>query len=64
MTIKELKKGDYFTRKEIDEPSEHQVFVRGDYDRETKKYECHYWDDVNRTIWLKGSTPAFTGFTF
>lgn len=64
MTIKELKKGDWFTRKDIAEPNENQVFIRGAYDSETKKYECSRFSDVNDTIWLKGSALAFTGFTF
>lgn len=64
MKIKDLKKGDFFTRKAIDNPTEHQVFIRGEYDRESKKYECSRFDDVNDTIFLKGTTVAHTGFTF
>ncbi len=63
-TIKEVKKGEFFTRKEIDEPNEHQVFIRGSYDRETKKYECQRFDDINDFIYLKAHTPVYTGFTF
>lgn len=64
MTLKELKKGAFFTRKPVAEPTEHQVFIRGDYDRETKKYECSRFDDVNDTILLKGRTTVYTEFVF
>lgn len=64
MTLKELKKGEYFTRKDIEFPKDTQVFVRGDYDRSTKKYECHRFSDINDTIYLKGSTNVFTDMTF
>ena len=64
MTLKEVKKGDFFTRKPIDEPTEKQVFIRGDYDRESKKYECTRFDDINRVIYLKGTTEVYTDFTF
>lgn len=64
MTLKEVKKGDFFTRKQIDNPKEEQVFIRGEYDRETKKYECFRFSDVNDTIFLKGSTTVYTDFIF
>ena len=64
MTIKELKKGQFFTKKAIDNPTETQVFIRGDYDREQKKYECVRFDDCNRFCYLKGNTEIFTDFTF
>ena len=47
-TVRDLKKGDWFTKKEINEPKESQVWVRGEYDRESKKYICYRWDDINR----------------
>lgn len=40
MTVKQLKQGEYFTRKPIAEPKENQVYIRGEYDRSTKKYIC------------------------
>lgn len=64
MTIRELKKGDLFTLKPIDEPKASQVWVRGEYDRSTKRYSVTSWDDVNRERFLKGSHEAFTEFTF
>lgn len=64
MTIKELKKGEFFTRKPIENPTERQVFIRGEYDREQKKYECMRFDDCSAAVYLKGSAAVYTEFTF
>jgi len=62
--IKDLKKGDFFTKRSIDEPREDQVWVRGDYDRSSRRYECCRFDDVNTTCFLIGGRQVFTDFTF
>lgn len=64
MKIKELKKGDWFTKKEVEFPSESQVWVRGGYDRTEKKYECYCFGDVNRTTFINGSKEVYVGFSF
>lgn len=64
MIIKQLKKGDFFTRRPIQNPSEHQVFIRGDFDRSSKKYECCRFDDSSDVILLSGSKEVFTDFIF
>lgn len=64
MTIKELKKGEFFTRKPVQFPKESQVLVRGDYNYSTRKYSCYHWDDICHVIELKGSTEIFTEFVF
>lgn len=64
MTIKELKKGDYFTLKEIEYPKDSQVYVRGEYDRSARAYECYKFSDVNSFRSFKGSKTVFTDFTF
>ena len=64
MKLRELKKGDYFTKKVIDEPTEKQVWIRGDYIRSIKKYECSRFDDINTVCLLKGDREIFTDFTF
>lgn len=64
MTIKELKRGEFFTKKPIEYPTESQVWVRGDYDRASKKYECYRWDDVNHTCLIKATTQVFTDLVF
>ena len=36
--IKDLKRGNYFTFKDVDFPNDSQVWVRDEYDRESRKY--------------------------
>ena len=62
--LRTLKKGELFTRKDIPHPKESQVFTRGEYDRESRKYECGRWSDVSDAIYLKGETLVYTEFTF
>lgn len=66
MKIKDLKKGDYFTRKQLThidtKPS--QVYIRGDYDQSTKKYWCHKWDDISSGMEFKGDTEVYQDFIF
>ena len=64
MTIKELKKGDYFTLKPIDEPSEAQVWIRGEYDRGSRTYSIINFADMNKERFVKGSRAAFVDMTF
>lgn len=64
MKVKDLKKGEYFTLKSIEEPKENQVWVRGDYDRSTKTYSATNFSDMNRERFFKGNKEVFVGFTF
>ena len=64
MKLKELKRGEYFTKKSIEFPNEKQVFVRGEYDRELKKYECYRFSDINDYVYISGSKEVFTEFVF
>lgn len=64
MTLKDLKTGEYFTLKPIENPTEKQVFIRGEYDRTEKKYECGRFDDISYTRYLSGKTEVYTDFTF
>lgn len=64
MKIKELKKGDFFTKKELDAPKDSQVWIRGDYDRSSKRYERQRFDDACSFCYLPGTKEVFTGFTF
>jgi uncharacterized alpha/beta hydrolase family protein len=64
MTIKDIKKGDYFTLKEIAEPKESQVYIKGDYDKSSKTYSCIKFSDVKSERFIKGDKVVFTGFTF
>lgn len=63
-TLSKLKKGEWFTLKAIESPNEHQVYVKGEYDRSDKKYSVCHWDDINSERFLKGTTTVYVGFTF
>lgn len=58
--IKDVKKGDYFRRK----PDAKTTYIRGQYDRTEKDYSCIDDMDMNREIFLKGSTKVWVGFTY
>ena len=64
MKIKEMRKGAFFTKKLIDEPKESQVWIRGDYDRSQRKYECQRFDDSNKFCYLDGDREVYTEPTF
>ena len=64
MKIYDLKKGDFFTLRPIEEPKESQVWIRGEYDRSEKRYECQRFDDINTFCYLPGNKEVYTGFTF
>lgn len=64
MKIRELKKGDFFTKKPIPNPKDSQVWIRGDYDRAQHKYECQRFDDANEFCYLPGDKDVCIGFTF
>ena len=64
MKISELKKGDFFTKKPTENPTDSQVWIRGDYVRSEKKYECQRFDDISAFCYLPGNKEVFTGFTF
>ena len=64
MKLKDLKKGDYFTLKDITEPKENQVWIRDDYDHASKKYMCMRFNDINDSRLVAGDKGVYTEFTF
>lgn len=64
MKVKDLKQGEFFTLKEIAEPTDSQVWVRGCYDRSEKAYICHNFGDVNRCRSFKADRSVFNDFVF
>ena len=62
--IKELKKGDFFTLRDIQYPTSSQVYVRGDYIREVKKYSCYKFNDINAERLFLGDKLVFADFIF
>lgn len=57
--IKELKKGEYFTLKEIEYPEEKQVWVRDEYDHSEKAYMIHNFADTCKWKYLKGNKKVY-----
>ena len=57
--VKELKHGEYFTLKEIEEPKESQVWVRDDYDPAEKEFICYNFADTSKWKYLKGDKKVF-----
>jgi hypothetical protein len=66
MQLKELKHGDYFTRKPLNnkEAKPSQVYIKQDYDHSSKKYLCQKWDDISKCIELNGNTEVYQDFIF
>ena len=64
MKLKDVKKGDYFTLKPIESPTENQVYIKGDYDRSEKKYCCIKFSDISMSRSIVGNKEVFTDFTF
>lgn len=63
-TIKQLRKGDFFTLKPYGEVKECNVWIRGDYDRSSKTYECYKFSDVNHIHFFKPNRFVYTDFIF
>ena len=62
--IRELKFGEWFTLKPIAEPNDNQVYIRRDYDRTERKYECGRCDDISYSRLLKGDRIVYTDFVY
>ena len=63
-TLKQIKNGEWFTLKPIEEPKDSQVYIKEDYERSEKKYWCSKWSDICAGRYLKGSTVVYVDFTF
>ena len=66
MKLKDLKHGDYFTRKPLGnkEATPSQVYIKQDYDHSSKKYWCQKWNDISKGMELKGDTEVYQDFIF
>lgn len=66
MKLKQLKKGDFFTLKPMNgkEAEAKDIFLKLDYDRSLKKYECQAFSDICYWKYLKPETEVYTDFTF
>ena len=61
MTIKQIKKGEFFRLSESDNAP---VWVKGYYVRSERKFEAYRWDDTNHETFLKGDKKVFVDFEF
>lgn len=55
--VKDLRAGQMF--KMVDNENA-PTWIKGYYDRTTKKYECYKYDDTNHEQFLKGTREVFT----
>lgn len=62
--VSQLKKGEYFTFKDYVVPLDTFVWVRGEYNRSSKRYMCHKLFDVNTITLLEGDRAVYTDFYF
>lgn len=58
--IRSTSKGEYIKRTETAQT----VYVRGDYIRERKAFECYAFDDICKVIYIKADKPVYVDFTF
>ncbi len=58
--LKDVKPGDYFKRK----ADARAVYIKEHYCRSDKVYCCSDTDNINREVFLKGTTKVFIDFTF
>lgn len=59
--LKDLKQGELFRIYGMDTGL---VYIRGEYDRTQRKYECSLFDDIGRCRYFKGDKLVYVGFTF
>lgn len=62
--LKDVKNGDYFTLRPVEEPKDSQVYVRGDYCREEKKYEVYKFANIGDFRLLRGDRIVYVDFIF
>ena len=62
--LRSLKKGDWFTIKPIAYPSDNQVYIKDDYDREEKKFLCGRCDDISYSRYFPGNKLVYTDFIY
>ena len=62
--LKDLKLGTWFIKNPIEYPQACSVWIRGEYDRSTKKYLCTKWGDINFSALISGNTLVYDDFIF
>ena len=64
VSIKEVKRGEFFTLKPSPFPKESQVYVRGEYDRSARRYDCGKFSDISMSRLFSGRTMVYIDFIF
>lgn len=64
VAVRNVKKGEFFTKKAISNPAPHQVWVRGKYDRKLKRYMIYNFADVCYDGTMPADREVFTDFIF
>lgn len=66
MKLKDLKKGDFFTLKSHGEKhvTDSQVYIKGEFDRTEKKYDCGRCDDISYSRYFDGNKTVYTDFVY
>lgn len=54
MTVKEVKKGEYIHLLNKDNTPQKKVWIRGEYDRSSQRYELQNYWDINDFKYVKG----------
>lgn len=63
--VRDLKKGELFTLKPLEEPKESQVWDFQGYDRSDRTYWAIRWDNISVSReFTNGDKEVYTGFTF
>ena len=58
--IRETTKGEFIKRTECAKT----VYIRGDYIRDRKAFECYSFDDINKFVYIKADKNVFIDFEF
>lgn len=62
--MKDLKKGEFFTLKPVEQPRESQVYIKSDYDRSERKYWATKWTDIGDGKYVSGEKEVYIDFEF
>lgn len=66
MKLKDLKRGEYFCfiSHHEEEVKPKQVYIKGEYNRSTKKYICGRCDDISYSREFRRCMEIFQDFTY
>ncbi len=64
MPVEKIASGEFVRRISKDGSVQETTYVRGDFDRSSKRYSLTDFNDVNREVFVKKGTLLFVGFTY